>query len=178
MKKFYFLIAVFFSLLAFCTKESPTAVSEYSDSIVIDLYSYTMWCLHNNNNYYGTIVMTQKGNDLWKAPLDPNLEKYNSGPFTYPLIPSKYPPGKFEAFVYDSLPLIETDSTDPELLVKSYSNSRYYFFRLDSATASDSVQNPDKAIKPIAVSYLYGFGFYLPDYTKWGLGKIIIYYNK
>jgi hypothetical protein len=50
-------------------------------------------------------------------------------------------------------------------------------FRLDSAKVSDSVQNPDKAIRRIEVSYLYGFGFYVDYTTKWGLGKIIIYYK-
>ena len=180
MKKFYILSVVFFSALVFCTKENPTEVtttSDYSDSIVVDLYSYFMWCLQNNPNYFGSIVVTNKGQSLLKASLDPNLKKYNSGPFIYPIFPPKYPPSKFEAFAYDSLPLIETDSLDPELLVKSYSNSRYYMFRLDSAQASDSVQNPEKGINRIAVSYLYGFGFYLPDYTKWGLGKLKIYYK-
>jgi hypothetical protein len=180
MKKFYILSAVFFSSLVFCTNENPTevpATSDYSDSIVVDLYSYFIWCLQHNYNYYGPVEITNKGQELLKAPLDPNLKKYNTGSFTYPIFAPKYPPSKFEAYAYDSLPLIETDSLDPELLVKSYSFSRYYMFRLDSANVSDSVQNPDKGIKRIDVSYLYGFGFYLPDYMKWGLGKIIIYYK-
>jgi|WetSurMetagenome_2_1015567.scaffolds.fasta_scaffold29317_2 hypothetical protein len=179
MKKFHILSAVFFSFLVFCTKENPTEVSttsDYSDSITVDMYSYFIWCLQNNSGYYGPVVITPKGQDLLKTPLDPNLKKYNSGSFTYPIFTPKYPPSQFEAYAYDSLPLIDTDSLDPELLVKSYSFSRYYMFRLDSAKVSDSVQNPDKGIKRIEVSYLYGFGFYM-DYTKWGLGKIKIYYK-
>jgi hypothetical protein len=136
-----------------------------------------MWCLQHNYNYYGTLSITTKGQNLLQAPLDPNLKAYNSGPFTYPIFAPKYPPSKFEAYAYDSLPLILTDSTDPEILVKSYSNSMHYMFRLDSANVSDSVQNIEKGIKQIGVFYIYGFGFYLPDYTKWGLGKLKIYYK-
>jgi hypothetical protein len=179
MKKFYILSVVFFSSLVFCTKENPTEVtttSDYSDSIVVDMYSYFIWCLKNNYNYYGPVVITPKGQSLLKAPLDSNLKKYNTGSFTYPIFTAKYPPSKFEAYAYDSLPLIETDSLDPELLVKSYSFSRYYMYRLDSAKAADSVQNPEKGIKRIDVFYLYGFGFYV-DYTKYGLGKLKIYYK-
>jgi hypothetical protein len=179
MKKFCIVSALFFSCLVFCTKENPTEISttsDYSDSIVVDLYSYFIWCLQNNSAYYGPVEITTKGQELLKAPLDPNLKVYNSGSFTYPLFTPKYIPSKFEAYAYDSIPLIETDSLNPELLVKSYSFSRYYLFCLDTANVSDSVKNPDKAIKPIDVSYLYGFGFYV-DYTKWGLGKIVIYYK-
>jgi hypothetical protein len=85
MKKFYILSAVFFSLLAFCTKENPTEVTDYSDSIVVDMYSYFIWCLQNNPNYYGPVVISPKGQELLKAPLDPNLKTYNSGAFTYPI---------------------------------------------------------------------------------------------
>jgi hypothetical protein len=177
MKKFFIAIVVFCSVFSFCTKESPTAVSEYTDSMVIDLYSYFMWSLQHNYNYYGTLAISQKGKDLVLAPLDPNTKAYNSGPFTYPILVPKYPPSKFEAFVYDSLPLILTDSTDPEILVKSYSNSMHYMFRLDSAKAADTVQNVEKGIHQIDVVYLYGVGFYLPVDMKWGLGKIKIYYK-
>jgi hypothetical protein len=179
MKKFFIAIVVFCSAFLFCTKESPTATagSEYTDSMVIDLYSYFMWCLQHNNTYYGTLAISPKGQALVQAPLNPNTKEYNSGPFTYPILVPKYAPSKFEAFAYDSLPLILTDSTDPEILVKSYSNSMHYMFRLDSAKASDTVQNVEKGIHQIDVIYLYGVGFYLPDYTKWGLGKIKIYYK-
>lgn len=168
--------AIVLSALVFCAQENPTDISTHGDSITIDLYSYFIWCLQHNSGYYGPVVITPKGEELLKAPLDPSLKTYSSGSFNYPLFVPKYTPRKFEAYAYDSIPLIETDSLNPELLVKSYSFSRHYMFCLDTAKAADSVQNPDKAIRRVDVSYLYGFGFYV-DYTKWGLGKLVIYYE-
>jgi hypothetical protein len=135
-----------------------------------------MWFLQKNVNYYGTLDISERGKNLLKTPLDPNMQVYNSGPMIYPVFKPKYQPSQFEAFVYDSLPFIECDSTSPEILVKSYSNSRTYIFCLDTSKRTDSVSNIEKCISRPQISYIYGFGFWL-DYTKWGMGKIKIYYK-
>jgi hypothetical protein len=179
MKLFFISVVVFCLIFSFCTKDSPTQViskSEYTDSIVVDLYAYSMWFFQKNVNYYGPLNISAKGQSLLKTPLDPNTEAYNSGSMIYPIFVPKYPPSQFEAFVYDSIPLVETDSLNSELLVKSYSNSRTYMFCLDTTKGTDSILNIEKCISRPDISYIYGFGFWM-DYTKWGLGKIKIYYK-
>lgn len=182
MKNSCIIAAVFFSFFVFCTTDNsnPTGTvskSEYTDSIVVDLYAYSMWCFQHNPSYFGPLTITTKGQNLLTAPLDPNLKYYNSGSTTYPVFTPKYTPSKFEAFVYDSVPLIDSDSLNPQLLVKSFSNSRYYMYCLDTSTVSDSVGNIEKCISRPDVYYYYGLGFYVDFFSKWGLGKIKIYYK-
>jgi hypothetical protein len=181
MKKSGILAAVFFSFFVFCTTDNSTnpttAKSEYTDSIVVDLYAFSIWCMQHNPNYFGPLTITPKAQNLLTAPLDANLKYYNSGAMVYPVFTPKYPPHKFEAFVYDSVPFIDCDSLNPELLIKSMSNSRTYLYCLDTPSVSDSVSNIEKCISRPDVLYLYGFGFCLPVDIKWGLGKIKFYYN-
>lgn len=183
MKKFYVFVAVFFSFLVFCTTDNSTnptgavAKSEYTDSIVIDLYAYSVWCLQHNTAYFGPLKFTSKGQSLLKAPLDSGLMSYNSGSTTSPIFAPKYPPSKFEAVVYDSMPLVDSDSLSPQLLVQSFSSSRYYNYCLDTTPVSDSTINLEKCISRPNVIYLYGLGFNIDYFLKWGLGKIKIYYK-
>jgi hypothetical protein len=174
MKKSYIVIAVFISSLAFCTKDnSPTdisAKSDYSDSIVMDLYSYNVYVFTHYKQYYGEVEITEKGRSLLR-PLDSSiLRSYDTSNLSVVIVP-KYKPNRFEAWVEDTIPLITVDPTDPNILVKSNSFSSQYFFRLDTAAV-----NLDKCIKPVAITYKYGYGFVLPD-PIWGCGKLKIYYK-
>jgi hypothetical protein len=179
MRKFFILIVIFSLFFSFCTNDNPVQVAsngDYTDSIVVDLYSYSMWFLQKNINYYGALTISAKGQNLLKTPLDLNTKVYNSGSMIYPIFSPKYPPSQFVVFAYDSIPLVECDSLNSEFLFKSYSNSRTYIFCLDTAKATDSISNIEKGISKPEISYIYGFGFWL-DNIKWGLGKIKIYYK-
>ena len=181
MKKSLLVVALIVSAFSFCTKDNssnPTGVSSasgYTDSIVVDLYSYSIW-FFKHNIYFGPITMTQQGKTLLKTPLDSNMKSYNSGSTTYPVFTPKYTPSKFEAFVYDSIPLIESDSLNPGLLVSSYGFSRSYFYSLDATPLSDTVENVERGITRPDVFYIYGVGLYV-DFAKFGLGTIKIYYK-
>jgi hypothetical protein len=191
MKKSCFLVAMVFSFFSFCTNDNsnnPTTSkrdtlivknTEYTDSIVVELYSFSIWCMQHNPNYFGPLTITPKAQNLLTAPLDANLKYYNTGAMVYPIFTPKYPPNKFEAFVYDSVPFIDCDSLNPGLLIKSFSNSRTYMYCLDTASVSesDSVSSIEKCISRPDVFYIYGFGFHLDYFSKWGMGKIKIYYN-
>ena len=85
-----------------------------------------------------------------------------------------YKPHKFEAWVYDSIPLMRSDEADTNLLVKVYSMSMPYFLRLDT-----SLINPERCITPVEITYNYGYGCFIIDYLTrtWGIGKIKIYYK-
>ena len=174
MKKSYILCAVFFSSLTFCTNENPTEVSAaggFRDSIVMDLFSYNVYNFNHFKQYYGSVTITEKGQSLLK-PLDTvsTLKSFDTINFSTVIVP-KYVPSRFEAWVYDSIPLIITEETDPEVLVKAYSFSMNYFFRLDSAAV-----NIDKCIKPVEMTYKYGYGFVIREQI-WGTGKLKIYYE-
>jgi len=173
MKKLYILSAVFFSSLVFCAKENPTEISangDFTDSIVMDLYSYNVYTFTHYKQYYGNVEITQKGQSLLK-PLDSSfLKSYDTGSLSAVIVP-KYQPNRYEAWMYDSIPLIRTEPEDTNVLVKSYSFSMQYFFRLDTPTV-----NFDKCIKSIDLTYMYGYGFVIRD-PIWGTGKLKIYYK-
>lgn len=179
MKPVIISVVIFCLTFSFCTSDNPTQVTskgDYTDSIVIDLYAYSMWTFQKNVNYYGPLNISAKGQSLLKTPLDANTKEYNSGSKIFPIFTPKYPPTKFEAFAYDSIPLVECDSLNPDILIKSNSNSRTYIFCLDTSKGTDSVSNIEKGISKPEISYIYGFGFWM-DYSNWGLGKIKIYYK-
>ena len=173
MKKFCIVSAVFFSSLVFCTKENPTEISangDYTDSIVMDLYSYNVYTFTHFKQYYGDVEITAKGQSLLK-PLDPScIKSYDSNTLSAVIVP-KYQPNKFEGFIYNSTPLMTVDSTDTTVLVKALSFSRHYFFSLDTASV-----NFEKCIKPLDLTYMYGYGFVIRD-PIWGTGTLKIYYK-
>jgi hypothetical protein len=174
MKRWYILIAVSCSYFAFCTNENPTEVSATSgfrDSIVMDLFSFNVYNFNHFKQYYGSVTITEKGQTLLQ-PLDTvsTLKSFDTLNFSTVIVPT-YVPSRFEAWVYDSIPLVTTEESDPEVLVKAYSFSMNYFFRLDSAAV-----NIDKCIKPVEMTYKYGYGFVIREQI-WGTGKLKIYYE-
>ncbi len=174
MKKRHIVIAVLFSFCTFCTKENPVDVStigDYRDSIVLDLYSYNVYTFTHYKQYYGNVEITEKGQSLLR-PIDSSyLHSYDTSMYSAVIVP-KYEPNRFEAWLYDSIPLISVAEEDnPEILVKAYSFSMHYFFCPDTLS-----KNFDKSIKPIELSYVYGYGFVIRD-PIWGLGKLKIYYK-
>jgi hypothetical protein len=170
MKKSYVLIAVFLSSLAFCTKDNPTEISAksaYTDSITIDLLSYLIYSSRINTGYFDSVIITAKGQPFVR-PLDSIFKTCDKDVAIVP----KYTPTTFEAWVYDSMPFMQTwDTTDTNLLVNAYTMSSNYYYRLDTVPI-----NPERGIKPIAIYYTYGYGFVL-NYISWGIGKIKIYYK-
>ncbi|MGA2506829.1 MAG: hypothetical protein ABSF80_05060 [Chitinispirillaceae bacterium] len=170
MKKSYILIAVFFSSLAFCTKNNTTEISEksnYSDSITIDMISYLIYSSKIDSSYFDSIINTAKGQPFLR-PLDSIFKPMGMNTAIVP----KYTPTAFEAWAYDSLPLMQVyDTTDTDLLFKVYTFSSNYYYRLDTTAI-----NPGRGINPIPISYAYGYGFIL-GYMNWGIGKIKIYYK-
>jgi len=180
MKKSYILIAVFFSSLAFCTKQNTTEISaksDYTDSITIDLFSYKIYSSKINTFYCDSLKITEKGQPFLR-PLDSSIFKIFSDSNSYTILPAivpKYMPTKFEAWVNDSMPLLQVDSTDTNVLTILYTlSSTSASYRIDTSSA-----NSDRCIRPIGLSYIYGYGFIL-DITAqelWGIGKIKIYYK-
>ena len=80
MKKTCIIIAALFSSLVFCTKNDVTQVSQvsgYTDSITIDLFSYSYYCFKHNTSYYDSAAVTAKG-QLYLKPLDSSVKTYNS----------------------------------------------------------------------------------------------------
>jgi hypothetical protein len=177
MKKSCVLIAVLFSSIVFCTKESPTDVSskgEYTDSIVLDMLAYTVFNTRHNTNYFDSIVFTANGQPFIKE-IDTTVVKsiFTQGSFNTFIVP-KYKPTRFEAWAYDSLPMITFDETDSRVVVKSYNKSSNQFYGLDTASANLDA----KCITQIpTISYDYGYGFSLQRFESWGLGKVKIYYK-
>jgi hypothetical protein len=173
MKKIYILIAVFLSSLAFCTKENPTEISSksnYSDSIVIDLFSYLIYSSLINTSYFDSIIITAKG-QAYVRPLDSIFKAFGTNTAIVP----KYKPNTFESWVYDSIPLMMTyDTTDSNLLAKVYTYSSNYFYSIDTSST-----NIYRGIQPIqGTSYNDGYGFVLGFVNNfWGIGKIKIYYK-
>ena len=175
MKYLCILSAVIFSSLTFCANDSPTelsAIDDYSDSIVIDLFSYNVYNFQHNTIYYDSVIVTAKGQSLLK-PLDSVFKDYGNN-FNAVIVP-KYKPSKFEAWIYDSIPLIRSEETDPDLLVKVYSMSMFYFLKVDTSS-----MNPEKCIKPVEINYLYDQGCFMIDklINTWGIGKVKIYYKQ
>jgi hypothetical protein len=177
MKKSYILIviAVFFSSLAFCTKQNTTEVSaksDYSDSIIIDLFSYKIYSAKADTYFVHSIGITAKGQPFLK-PLDSSIftsvsMNYN----TYSVIVPKYIPSKFEAWVYDSMTLLQVDSSDTNVLATLYEiSSVTQSWRLDTSST-----NSERCIQPLYINYSYGYGFIL-NQVPWGIGKIKIYYK-
>jgi hypothetical protein len=173
MKRLHIVPVAFLTVFVFCTKENPvevTTASDYSDSIVMDLFSYNVYTFTHWKQYYGTVEITPKGHALLK-PLDSSiLRSYDSSTLSAVIMP-KYQPNRYEAWMYDSIPLIRTDPEDTNVLVKSYAFSMQYFFRLDTPSV-----NYDKCIKPIDLTYMYGYGFVIRD-PIWGTGKLKIFYK-
>lgn len=63
MRKFFILIVIISLTFSFCTSDNPTQVTsngDYTDSIIVDLYSYSMWFLQKNVNYYGTLDISER----------------------------------------------------------------------------------------------------------------------
>jgi hypothetical protein len=182
MKKLYILIAVAFSFLAFCTKDNPTEISAkgiYSDSIVIDLFSYRIYSTEVNTYYCDSLKITAKGQPFLKQ-LDSSIFKIfpdSSNYFIYAAIVPKYIPSKYEAWVYDSMAmqLQQVDSTDPNVvaILHTLSSTSAYVY-LDTSSI-----NSARCIRPIGISYIYGYGFILgiDNRELWGIGKIKIYYK-
>jgi hypothetical protein len=182
MKKFSIVIAVVLSAFAFCTKDSPTQVSTnggYTDSIIVDLFTYNYFADKYFPAYFPSTIITPLGQPFFK-PLDSMLLK-PLGDLQQTVILTKYSPIKFEAWVYDSIPLVDADSTDPKLVIKQYSSSSNYFYRLDtSSTSADRIvnnANESRRVIPVNLTYYYGFGFIITDKIYWGIGKIKIYYK-
>lgn len=182
MKKSCILIAVLFSSFVFCTKDSSTQVSTnsgYTDSIIVDLFSYKYFAEQNYPAYYTSITIMPLGQPFLKT-LDPMLVK-PLGDSQHIVIMPKYNPIKFEAWLYDSIPLLPTDSTDPNLLVKEYTFSSNYFWRKDtSSNSADLIANlPNNCqmVMPVNLTYYNGYGFEITDMIYWGIGKIKIYYK-
>ena len=174
MKKTCIIIAALFSSLVFCTKNDVTQVSQvsgYTDSITIDLFSYSYYCFKHNTSYYDSAAVTAKG-QLYLKPLDSSVKTYNST--YYAVVPPKYEPREFEAWLYDSIPLTNTVAGDTNLLLTGYSFSSFSYLCLDTSTT-----NSAKDIQSLAITYNYGYGFVLgiSGTVPLGVGKIKIYYK-
>lgn len=173
MKKWCIALVAVLSVVVFCTKDNPTAVSassDFKDSIVVDLFSYNVYNITHYKQYYGSASLTAKGQALYKPIESSILKSYDTNNLSTVLIP-KYQPNRFEAWLDDSIPMITTDETDTNVLIKAYSFSMNYFLRPDSVG-----MDLNRCIKPVPMTYVYGYGFVIPD-AIWGLGKLKIYYN-
>jgi hypothetical protein len=169
MKKIVFFIVIFLSSLVFCTKDNSLGVSTdggYRDSIIVDLFSYDVYAAEIDKPYIDSIIITDKGKAFLK-PRDPNFKSKGKELVIVP----KYKPSKFEAWLYDSVPLISFDLLDSTVLAKAYTMSSNYFYRIDTSQTSD-----DRCIKQIDLTYDYGDGFVL-GFISWGIGVIKIYYK-
>ncbi len=169
-------IAVFSSCLVFCTKTNTTQVttvtSEYTDSITLDLFSFCVLNARLNKHYVDSVKVTSKGLPFLKPIDTASYRVFSSDNEIVPAFVPKYEPTKFEAFVYDSLPMYQSDSTDTNLLATQYTGSSNYYWRLDTANAVD----PTRAITRVSITYQYGYGFTI-NYTDFGIGKVKIYYK-
>jgi hypothetical protein len=189
MKKFYILIAVYVvtlgALLASCKgpagpagKDGTNIGGYYSDSIIIDLFSYLIYSTNVNPYYYISTIMTAKGQSFLK-PLDSIFKLWGTNYQIVPAIVPKYKPNTFEAWVYDSIPLTQTfDTLDTNLLAKVITFSSSYLYTIDTTS-----MNPFKGMQPIqGTTYNDGYGFVLGGgigglNNYWGIGKIKIYYK-
>ncbi len=181
MKKIYILVAVVFSCFVFCTKSNPTqttVTSVYKDSIILDLFSYNVYVFDNNTTYNVSATLSPKGKGYLKS-LDSLVHSYYDSANGYSLVgvvAPKYEPTEFEAWVYDSMALTTSDSSDPNLLITVLSHSENNYYALDT-----SAINSDKSIQPLPIRYDYGYGFVLggivPGGVPNGIGKIKIYYR-